>query len=89
MSARTGVPGERRTGKRTSRARGAGIALVILALLVAPGCDDSVMDEFRTAAASQLESGVNAIFDGLLTGLFAVLDPSDSSDTGGTTTGGG
>jgi len=43
------------------------------------------MQEFRAAAGDSLETGVNAIMDGLVTGLFAVVAPEDTADdtTGG------
>lgn len=72
----------RRTCSRTFRVWGATAALLALALVVCPGCDKDIRQEFVSAAISNLESGVNAIMDGLLDGLFEVAEPAASS-TGG------
>ncbi len=50
---------------------------------------DGVFEEFRAAASDELEEGVNAILDGVVTGVFAVFEPDDPATTGGTGTGTG
>ena len=53
-------------------------ALFALApLLFATGCEKEVQDEFRSAAAGALQTGFSAIFDGILDGVFAVIEPND------------
>jgi hypothetical protein len=55
-------------------------AFAVLGPLLLAGCDDAVRDEFRGAALSQVESGVKAIFDGILTGIFTIAEPSPGED---------
>ena len=51
-------------------------------LALATGC--TLTDkEFRTIAGPQLEAGINSILDGLVDGLFAVIEP-DTTDDGST-----
>ncbi len=69
------------TATRTSRRRCATIALVTLSLTFAAGCDDEIAREFRQAAIGQVETGVNAILDGVLDGIFAIAEPDSSSST--------
>ncbi len=67
------------TNQRKNRTRSFGrrcAALAILAPLLVAGCDDAVRDEFRAAAIAQVESGVKAIFDGILTGIFTIAEPT-------------
>lgn len=61
-----------------------GGALVLA--LGAAGCDSDIAKEFRAAAVPQLEAGINAIADGLISGAFAIADARDpsSSDTDAT-----
>lgn len=65
---------------------GAVLAASLSLLITAPGCEDAVRDEFRAAAVPLMESGVNAILDGLVSGTFAVLDVDGTSNTTTTTT---
>lgn len=71
------------TASHPRRNRAAGAMAALLAggcLLGAAGCNDK-FDEFREAAAPALESGVNALLDGIVTGVFAVVEPNDASST--------
>ncbi len=71
---------------RMTRAAGAVLALTALALAIAGGCNDDISKEFRAASADLVESGVQSIFEGIITGIFTVADPNaDSADTTGTT----
>ena len=62
---------ERSDGRR----RWIWVAGCLIALLPMAGCD-VINKEFRAAAVPAIESGVNAILDGLADGIFAVLDPN-------------
>ena len=53
----------------------AACAFVGIAFLLG-GC--SLGPEFRAAAGPAFETGVNAILDGLVNGVFAVIDPDDT-----------
>jgi hypothetical protein len=76
---------------RSKRARCAILALLIGVLVVGSACDEEAAGRaFRDAAAGSLQSGVGSIMDGVVDGLFAMLEvgddqPSDSSSS--TTTG--
>lgn len=48
------------------------------------GC--SLGQEFRAAAGPAFETGINAILDGLVDGVFAVIEP-DGTDGGGNAAG--
>ncbi|MBK8913253.1 MAG: hypothetical protein IPM64_01400 [Phycisphaerales bacterium] len=62
--------------------RGARVALpAMLAMLAAAGCDSDIAKEFRAAAVPQLETGINAIADGLISGAFAIADARDPSSS--------
>lgn len=68
---------------RKTRWIGAILALAISVGGVA-GCNESNSNTFRTTASDYLETGLNAIADGLIAGLFAVADTSsDTTTTGG------
>lgn len=72
---------------RTFRAPRATAALVGLALVALPGCnEDEAWTAFRGAASSSLQSGVNAILQGIVDGAFAVFDLG-ADDSGGSTEG--
>lgn len=43
------------------------------------GSCDQFSKEFRAAAGPQLETGVNALLDGIVTGMFAVVEPDPGS----------
>jgi hypothetical protein len=64
---------------RNIRPTGAIAALLTACLaLGAAGCEEK-FDEFRSAAGPQLESGVNALLDGLVSGVFAAVNPTDTT----------
>ena len=70
----------RRTARRGMCALGAAAALALSAGLSMGGCSDD-FDEFRAAASPQLEAGVDALLDGLVDGIFAVVEPNTSAET--------
>lgn len=79
--------GGNRNGGRVHRALIVGLAFAALA--VQAGCLTGT--EFRSTAIPAVQAGVSQIVDGLLDGLFAVIEPdgtssSDSNDTPGTQT---
>jgi len=56
-------------------------------LLVLPGCIDSdSLQAFRDAASSSLQTGLKAIFDGLIEGAFAALQPEASQSSSSSST---
>jgi hypothetical protein len=67
----------RQPGKRCRM--GAASALLLVSLVVCPACDSDIEREFRGAAVDSFESGLNLMADGLLDGLFAVLEPNDAA----------
>ena len=70
--------------RRISKATVTGLAL--LGLTLGTGCDSEMAKEFREVATPSLQSGVSSILNGVVDGLFAVVDPDTSeSDSGGTT----
>lgn len=71
------------TTRPTARQRISCSAGALTALLVAAlaGCDSDIAKEFRAAAVPQLEAGVNALVDGLVSGAFAVADARDPSSS--------
>lgn len=71
------------------------LAVVVGGLGLLTGCnEEEALRTFRDAAAESLESGVQAIFDGVVTGAFAVFElgaegaDSESAATDATTSGG-
>ena len=58
-----------------------GVALVAMVLAGSTGCLTGT--EFRTVAGPAVQTGVTTIVNGLLDGIFAVIEPDVSSDTGG------
>ena len=50
------------------------------------GCEAHA-DEFREAAAPALRTGVDSLMDGLVEGVFAVVEPESSSTDDSTSTG--
>lgn len=68
-------------GFRSSAGRSAAL---ILACAAMTGCEPAVRDEFRAAALGSVQTGVNAILQGLVDGIFAVAEPEGDSGTGGT-----
>ncbi len=84
----------KRADKRTAnrrlpipKATVTGLALLGLTLLA--GCDSEMAKEFREVASPSLQSGISSILDGVVDGVFAVVDPdtseSDNGDTSPTT----
>lgn len=51
----------------------------LMGLLPLAGCE-LVNQEFRAAAGPALESGVDAILDGLVDGFFAILEPNATTE---------
>ena len=78
--------------RRMLRASGAILALLMLPLAFSGGCSEDVQKQFRTGAGAQLETGLKAILDGVVTGIFTVVNPADNSNSSSssttTTTGG-
>ncbi len=66
---------------RRLRLCGAILALATLPLALTTGCGDEVSKEFREAALGSIETGMNAVVDGLLDGFFAVAEPNTASET--------
>ena len=68
--------------------RACGILGLLLAGSMLTGCEEAVRNEFRTAAATSLQSGLSAILDGIVDGIFAVIEPDETTTdtTGGETT---
>ena len=67
--------------RRMLRASGAILALLMLPLAFSGGCSEDVQKQFRTGAGAQLETGLKAILDGVVTGIFTVVNPADKSST--------
>ena len=61
-----------------------GFVLIALALplMGGLGCGEYA-DEFRAAAAPSLRTGVDAIVDGFVEGVFAVIEPDEKSESDG------
>ncbi|MHC4064581.1 MAG: hypothetical protein ACYSUI_08790 [Planctomycetota bacterium] len=55
--------------------------LAAAALLVASSGCTELGDEFRAAAGPKLESGVNDLLTGIVSGAFEVFEPGKSSDS--------
>lgn len=75
-----------RASRRMTCTCGALLAVSALGLTFGTGCSDAVSEEFRAAASGQLETGLKAILDGIVTGIFTVATPettttTDTSDT--------
>jgi hypothetical protein len=70
---------------RKSRRLGAAVAAFALLLpLASAGCidaTDEVAREFRAAAGDSLETAFNAFADGVISGLFAVVEPDVNPDS--------
>lgn len=85
-------PGQQKAAHKTlpPRSRGAWCATVALltALLVtAAGCDEEEAGRtFRDVASSSIQAGVNDIMDGMVDGLFAVLQLGTDQDAASSTT---
>jgi hypothetical protein len=59
--------------------------IVVLVAIACGGCLTG--KEFRAAAGPAMESGVDSILDGLVDGLFAVIEP-EANNSGSTSTAG-
>ncbi len=70
-----------RWNSRRRCVRCAAIAPLIATLFASAGCQDDVVEEFRAAAAGQLQTGVSALLDGFVEGFFAVLEPNEETTT--------
>lgn len=70
-----------RPAPRRRCVRRAVLAPLMVALFATAGCQDDVVEEFRAAAADQLQAGVSALLDGFVEGFFAVLEPNEESTT--------
>ncbi len=70
----------RRPVRRKICALGASAALILSAGLSMGGCNDDY-DEFRAVAGPKLEAGVDALLDGLVDGIFAVIEPNADSQS--------
>ncbi len=66
-------------GSRGVRARA--IAVAATGLIALAGCD-MLNKEFRQVAGPAVQSGVTDIVNGLLDGVFAVINPDTSDDPG-------
>jgi hypothetical protein len=58
--------------------------LLAASLRAVSGCTDA--EEFRAAAGDSIHTGLSAIADGLLNGIFAVVEPDATSDTDSSST---
>jgi hypothetical protein len=64
-------------GRHAHGGSGRAACLLIGLAFLFGGC--SIGSEFRAAAGPAVETGVNAILDGLVSGLFAVIEPDNPS----------
>ncbi len=62
---------------RTRCPRTLTFALLVCGMSVLPGCLTG--DEFRTVAGPGVQSGVTSIVNGVLDGLFAIVEPDTTS----------
>ena len=68
--------------KRRICAQGARIGLAFAALGFCVGCDDeAALKMFRDTAASNIQQGIGSILDGVLEGVFAVVQRGDDAAT--------
>lgn len=82
MSASTNSSASSRRGGRRSRAYRALVALAAAPLLLNLQCGDEATRAFKQAAFPQLEAGLKAALDGLVTGVFTI---NSASGTGAST----
>ena len=54
------------------------LTAAVAAVATLGGC--VAAEKFRAAAGSSLQTGVNALADGLIDGVFAVFEPDTTSD---------
>jgi len=68
--------------KRRFCAHGARIGLAFAALGFCLGCnEDEALRMFRDTAASNIQQGIGSILDGVLEGVFAVVQMGDDAAT--------
>ncbi len=70
-----------RRGQWTRRAVRAAVLLGSAGLLPISVCNGTLGREFRSAAGSNIQQGLQSIVSGVLDGAFAVLEPNPTSDT--------
>jgi len=64
-----------RTLWRSNRVGCAILALMVVILVIGTACDEEeAFRSFRSAASDSMQAGVNDIMDGVVDGLFAVID---------------
>lgn|GEM_PF-6412957 len=86
MIARHNKPAGRKSHTRSFRIAGASAALLTLWVFNAGGCSTS-QTTFSAAASDSFRTGLSALFDGLVNGLFAIVDQNTANaSTSGTTT---
>lgn len=67
----------------------AGAIVALAAIAASVGCnDDEAQRAFRQAASSQLKSGFTSVFNGVVSGAFAVFDLGASDSSSGSTASG-
>ena len=76
----------RRSSGRTSCAWQAGVALLVLVLLVCPGCDDSIRETFRQGALGIYDDAMDSLFSEIGTELNSEIQNLGGSGSTGTTT---
>ena len=85
------MKGQTHHTRRTCRARrtlchcGLTAALITLPLLFTTGCGDEMSKAWRTAALPELETGLRAISDALISGFIELNTPDSSTGSTGTT----
>ena len=58
------------------------IALLAATVVTSAGCDEEAsLLAFRSAASSNLQSGLKGIMDGIIEGMFAVFELGGDADT--------
>ena len=68
--------------KRKTCAPSARIALVMALLCFCVGCDsEEALKTFRDTASSSIQQGISSILDGVLEGMFAVVEMGDDAAT--------
>ena len=70
--------------KRNTAQRMAAIGLLTLSLATLTACEEGI--EFRSVAGPGVKEGVVSIVNGLLDGVFAVVEPGTSTTDGSSTT---
>lgn len=44
------------------------------------GCDEEILQEFRSAASDSMAEGLKTMLDGIVDGVFEVIEPDEDSD---------